>query len=156
MHGYDIKRQIQHELEPVIGLQIKSIYYPLRKLEKAGLIKQKLAKEGNRPEKINYHITGKGKKRFDDLISKSLMSVERPFFHINLSLYFLIYVEKQEAIKRLKMRVVRLRKVCRHLENSFPALRNQSQHVTSIIQHDLDLCRSEMDSISRLIATLSV
>lgn len=155
MHGYDIKRQIHEELEPVTGLKIKSIYYPLRKLEEAGLIKQKWAKEGNRPEKIDYYITAKGKKRFDDLITKSLMSVERPFFHINLSLYFLIYVEKQEAIKRLRMRVLRLRKVCRHLESSFTALRNQSAHVTSIVQHDLDLCRSELDSISRLILRLS-
>ena len=32
-HGYEIKRRIEEELFPFIGLKIKSIYYPLKKME---------------------------------------------------------------------------------------------------------------------------
>ena len=153
-HGYDIKRQIQDELLPMIGLEIKSIYYPLKKMEKLGLIKKDFARQGNRPEKINYSITPKGRKRFDELISSSLMSVERPFFSMNLSLYFLGFVDKKEAQKKLKTRIVLLRKVCHHLEELLHNVKSSPNHVASIFQHDLDLCQSEIESISRLIKVL--
>lgn len=156
MHGYDIKCKIHDELEAVIGLNVKSIYYPLKKLEGAGMIKQGSNRQGKGPEKITYSITPKGRKRFDQLITKSLMSIERPFFHINLSLYFLVYVDKQEAIRRLKTRIVLLNRVCQHLEQSFPSIQSKSPHLTCIIQHDLDLCLAEIDSISRLLKQLSV
>ena len=35
-HGYEIKRQLEEDLSPNIGLQIKSIYYPLQKMETTG------------------------------------------------------------------------------------------------------------------------
>lgn len=151
-HGYDIKCQIQDELGPFIGLEIKSIYYPLKKMEEAGLIKKESAKEGNRPEKIVYSITSKGKKRFDELITDSFLSIERPFFQMNLSLYFLSYVNKEEAKRRLKTRGVLLKKISHHLLLSLEKFK--SGHLSSIIQHDLDLCEAEIQSITRLINTI--
>src|SRR3989338_4855247 len=37
-HGYEIKRLIEEELFPFVGLKIKSIYYPLKTMEKLGLV----------------------------------------------------------------------------------------------------------------------
>ena len=153
-HGYDIKCQIQEELFPFIGLQIKSIYYPLKKMEELGLIKKEAGKEGNWPEKIVYSITAKGKKKFDELIERSFLSIDRPYFQMNLSLYFLSYVDRGEAKRRLKTRVVLLKKVHKHLLESLEKAKVKTGHLASIIQHDLDLCGAEILSVTRLIATI--
>jgi DNA-binding PadR family transcriptional regulator len=153
-HGYDIKRQIEDELVPFIGLQIKSIYYPLKKMEEAGLIKKESGREGNWPEKFIYSITPKGRKKFEQLIAKSFLSVERPFFQMDLSLYFLQYVDKNMARRRLKARLTMLKKIRKHLADSRGKLSDNTQYLLCIIQHDLDLCDAEIQSLTRLISTI--
>ena len=153
-HGYDIKRQIHDELVPFIGLEIKSIYYPLKKMEEEGLIKKAAGREGNWPEKFVYSITAKGKKKFEELITESFLSVERPFFQMNLSLYFLGYVDKQTAKRRLKTRIALLKKIQKHLVASREQFKNTTQHLPHIIQHDLDLCDAEIASVTNLINRL--
>ena len=59
-HGYEIKRQIEEDMFPFVGLKIKSIYYPLKKMEKLGLIKKDIGREGKFPEKYVYSLTTKG------------------------------------------------------------------------------------------------
>ena len=88
-HGYEIKRKIADELYPLIGLKIKSVYYPLQRMEALGLIAKDVGREGKFPEKFIYRITSKGRKRFEQLINQSFIAIERPFFNIDLSLYFL-------------------------------------------------------------------
>jgi DNA-binding PadR family transcriptional regulator len=153
-HGYDIKRQVEDELVPFIGLEIKSIYYPLKKMEESGLIKKEIGREGNWPEKVIYSITPKGKKKFEQLIAKSFLSVERPYFQMNLSLYFLQYVDKTVAKRRLQGRLVLLKKIRKHLADSREKLTSNTQYLLCIIQHDLDLCDAEIQSITRLISTI--
>ncbi|MCR4337842.1 MAG: PadR family transcriptional regulator, partial [Candidatus Omnitrophica bacterium] len=87
-HGYEIKLKLEEELGPFLGLRIKSIYYPLKKMEQLKLIKKDVGREGKWPEKFVYTITPKGKKIFNHLITESFLSIERPFFNIDLSLYF--------------------------------------------------------------------
>ena len=77
-HGYEIKRLIDEELFPFVGLKIKSIYYPLTKMEKLGLIKKDVGREGKWPEKYVYSLTAKGVKSFDHLVTASFFSIERP------------------------------------------------------------------------------
>jgi len=153
-HGYDIKRQIEDELVPFIGLEIKSIYYPLKKIEEAGLIRKETGREGNWPQKVVYSITPKGRKKFEQLITQSFLSVERPYFQMDLSLYFLQYIDKNVAKKRLKTRLVLLKKIRKHLADSKDKLQAKTQYLACILQHDLDLCDAEIQSISRLIHTI--
>ena len=101
-HGYEIKRLIEEDLFPFVGLKIKSIYYPLKKMEKLGLVKKDVGREGKWPEKYVYSLTPKGEKIFDHLITESFLSIERPYFNIDLSLYFLQYVEKGIAKRQLR------------------------------------------------------
>ncbi|HQP11525.1 MAG TPA: PadR family transcriptional regulator, partial [Candidatus Omnitrophota bacterium] len=75
-HGYEIKRIIEEELYPLVGLDIKSIYYPLKKMEDLDLIKKDIGREGRWPEKYIYKITLKGKKIFDHLITESFLLIE--------------------------------------------------------------------------------
>ncbi len=153
-HGYEIKRQIEEELFPFVGLKIKSIYYPLKKMEQLGLVEKDIGREGKWPEKYVYSITPKGRKIFDHLITESFLSIERPYFNIDLSLYFLDNVEKKIVWRRLKARVIFLRRIRRDLENLRTNTKISKKHLLIILEHDLDLVDAEIKSISRLIDSL--
>ena len=153
-HGYDIKRKIEEELFPFIGLRIKSIYYPLKKMERLGLVHKDVGREGKWPEKFIYRITPKGRKIFDHLVTESFLSIERPYFSIDLSLYFLPYVDKEIASRRLRARVIFLQRIKRGLEKLQNNLKDKKGHLHIILEHELDLVTAEIKSIDRLIESL--
>ena len=155
-HGYEIKRIIDEELFPFVGLKTKSIYYPLKKMEQLKLVRKDAGREGKFPEKFIYSITPQGRKIFDHLITESFLSVERPFFSIDLSLYFLPYVDKKLAYKKLRGRVIFLKRIQRDLKQlgarqTTPPL---AKHLAIILDHDLDLVEAEIKSLTRLLAVL--
>ena len=154
-HGYEIKRLIDEELFPFVGLKIKSIYYPLKKMEKLGLIKKDVGREGKWPEKYIYSLTPKGGKIFDHLVTESFLSIERPYFNIDLALYFLQYVDKKIAKRQLRGRVMFLRRIRRELQSFKKSMKKTQNHLEIILDHDLDLVEAEINSIARLIKVLT-
>lgn len=153
-HGYEIKRLIEEELFPFIGLKIKSIYYPLKKMEQLGLVDKDVGREGRWPEKFVYSITAKGEKIFDHLINESFLSIERPYFNIDLSLYFLPYVDQKIARRRLKARVIFLNRIKRDLQGLKKNVKLNAQHLNIILDHDLALVEAEIKSLASLIHIL--
>ena len=124
-------------------------------MEELSLISKDIGREGRFPEKFTYSITPKGRKIFDHLITESFLSIERPFFSIDLSLYFLQYVDKRIARKNLRGRVIFLRRIERDLKKLLENKeRKLSEHLAIIIEHDLDLVSAEIRSISRLMESL--
>jgi len=149
-HGYEIKRLIEDELFQFVGLKIKSIYYPLKKMEKLGLVKKDIGREGKWPEKFVYSLTPKGANIFSHLITESFISIERPYFNIDLSLYFLQYVDKKIATRQLRGRVMFLKRIRRNLEQLKVKIKASQKHLIIIIDHDLDLVEAEIKSIVKL------
>jgi len=154
-HGYEIKRLIDEELFPFVGLKIKSIYYPLKKMEKLGLIKKDVGREGKWPEKYVYSLTAKGDKIFDHLVTESFISIERPYFNIDLALYFLQYVDKGIAKRQLRGRILFLRRIRRELQEVKKAMNKTQGHLEIILDHDLDLVHAEINSITKLNKVLT-
>ena len=152
-HGYEIKRQIEKELIPAIGIQVKSIYYPLKKMEEAGLVEKEVGQQGRFPQRFIYCITPKGRKKFEGLIAKSFLSVERPYFQIDLSLYFLPLADQTLVLKSIKTRLVILKKIRKDLivirSKTF-----RTKPLELIFTHDLDLVGAEIASTEKLIASL--
>jgi len=153
-HGYEIKRTIEEELFPFIGLTIKSIYYPLKKMERLGLVNKDVGREGKWPEKFVYSITPKGRKIFYHLVTESFLSIERPYFSLDLALFFLPHVDKKIASKRMRARVIFLNRIKRDLEKLKVNIADNKAHLLVILEHELDLVSAEIKSISRLISTL--
>ena len=152
-HGYEIKRQLEEDLAPNVGLQIKSIYYPLQKMESSGLIEKEIGRrEGRFPEKYVYRITPKGRKKFDELIEHSFLSIERPFFQIDLAFYFLPLVDKNMAKRRLKVRFTLLKRIRKELTLLQPSAKTKI--LSLILQHDLDLVDAEINSTQKVIDQL--
>ena len=154
-HGYQIKKQIKTILSLFAGIDMKSIYYPLRILEKKGLLAKHSDRQGNRPQRLVYKLTPKGQARFKQLLSKSLLELKRPQFSLDLSLYFLKNIEPQEARRRLRGRMLMLGKLQRDLERTILSLGPaDNPSMRQILRHDLQMVETETGFLADLIKTI--
>jgi len=151
-HGYEIKTKIRQILSIFAGVQLKSIYYPLRVLEKKKLVLKRAGKQGRRPERFVYYLTAKGKKRFEELLSKSLLVLKRPQFSLDLSLYFLHYLKPKSAKRRLRGRLSILSKISRGIERVINTKELQkTPALLCILEHNLCLLRAEVSFLGSLL-----
>lgn len=153
-HGYEIKRLIEEDLSRFVGLNIKSIYYPLKKMEKLGLINKEPDRSGNYPEKHVYSLTDKGNDIFAHLITESFLSIKRPYFDIDLSLYFLEYVDKTIARRQLRGRILFLKKIISQIQGVQSETDTSKKHLHIILEHNLDLVAAEIKSLQKLMDIL--
>lgn len=151
-HGYEIKVQAREILSLFAGVQLKSIYYPLKILEKKGLLTKRVVKKGKRPPRLVYCLAPKGKERFEMLLNKNLLDFKRPQFTLDLSLYFLGFLKPALARRRLEKRLEILDKISsgiggmfnsKELKKSLPLLR--------IMEHNLCLLRAESTFLGSLL-----
>jgi DNA-binding PadR family transcriptional regulator len=143
-HGYEIKKQIKNVVSTFAVLEVESIYYTLNLLEKKGFVKKVTASEGSRPEKFVYSLTSKGEQRFTQLLTKSILTVERPNFSIDIALYFLPFLPADIACHRLKGRARILSRVEEALKTLAGQLKAKSSyHLKSIVEHNLELLQAE-------------
>ena len=151
-HGYEIKVKIRQILSLFAGVDLKSIYYPLKVLEKKGLLDKYVGKEGKRPERFVYSLTEKGKARFDELLNKSLLNFKRPQFSLDLSLYFLDYLKPALSRRRLAARLMILKKISSGIEEVFKSREFKNQiSLLRILKHNLCLLQAESEFLSTLL-----
>lgn len=155
-HGYEIKKEIKKVLGPFAGLETKSIYYPLRTLQKNKFLKRKIGKVGRRPEKYIYSLTLTGRRRFEELLNKNFLIIQRPFLNVDLSLFFLPHADKSVILRRLKSRLRGLERIERWEEKMFKKLKDDEDkyHLFAIIDHNLKLIKAEIAFISEFIKYL--
>ncbi|MBN2096928.1 MAG: PadR family transcriptional regulator [Candidatus Omnitrophica bacterium] len=155
-HGYEIKKTIQEELSTFANLDSQSIYYPLRRLEKKGLVKKRIGRKGKRPEKFIYTITKEGEKDFEKLLNDNFLSFQRPIFNLDLSLYFLPLVQSGLAESRLRSRLRGMAHIMRWLKSRKATLEKSEQpyHLLAIIEHQIELTKADIKFTQKLIKTL--
>jgi len=151
-HVYEIKVKIREILSLFAGVELKSIYYPLKILEKKGLLTKQIVKKSKRPQRFVYCLTDKGKKRFETLFNKNLLDFKRPQFTLDLSLYFLNFMQPVLVRRRLEKRLKILKKIShaivqmlnsKDLKESLPLCR--------IMEHNLCLLRAESSFLNSLL-----
>ena len=151
-HGYEIKTNVRQILSLFAGVELKSIYYPLKVLEKKGLLTKRVGKAGRRPERFVYSLTPQGKKRFEELLNKSLLVIKRPQFSLDLSLYFLHYLKPASARRRLRGRLNMLNKLLRGMEKMARSKELQKTPALSrILEHNLRLLKAEESFLESLL-----
>ncbi len=151
-HGYQLKKLIEKIHGLFATMDTKSIYYPLKVMEREGFITKERSREGNRPEKFIYHITARGRMRFFKLLNDNFLIIQRPFINVDLSLYFLPCVERGLAKKRLKIRLRGLERVKHWLEER--KKEPLKPHLMLILEHNIDLVEAEIKFTQGLINTL--
>jgi len=151
-HGYDIKAQVREILSLFAGIQLKSVYYPLRILEQKGLVGKRIARIGKRPKRIIYSLTNKGKKRFEDLLGRSLLELKRPQFSLDLSLYFLHYLNPVSARNRLRARLRILKRISLGMEKMVNVKpKNNPSPLSRILEHNIQMLKAESCFLSGII-----
>jgi DNA-binding PadR family transcriptional regulator len=153
-HGYQIKLKIKEILSLFAGVDLKSIYYPLRLLERKGFVTKRIGKAGKRPERFVYSLTPKGKNHFDELLNKSFLNFHRPHFSLDLSLYFLHYIKSSVAKRRLRARMLVLKNLAQDLKHMVNTRQNQTSSLTYILEHNLQMVETEQGFLANLIKTL--
>jgi DNA-binding PadR family transcriptional regulator len=145
-HGYEIKRQLGKILFPYIGIDSKSIYYPLKILENKGLLIKKVTQAGRRPRRFVYELTPKGNARFNELLKASFLNFKRPQFSLDLSLFFLKFTKPEVAKRRLRARILLLERLSQGLNQTFSSLKNKraSSFLLAILEHDRQMVKTEI------------
>jgi len=154
-HGYEIKIKVREILSLFAGVELKSIYYPLRVLEQEGMVVKRKNRLGRRPERYVYALTEKGESRFRELLEKSFMDFKRPQFSLDLSLYFLHYLRPDIAKHRLQVRMRVLARLIKSLEQMVTASRKKRPlSLINILEHNLQMVETESRFLTRLIKDL--
>lgn len=154
-HGYEIKKKIKEILSLFTGVDLKSIYYPLKILEKRGLVVKRENKQGRRPQRFVYELTPKGQNRFNELLKQSFLNFKRPHFTLDLSLYFLNYMKPEIAKRRLRARMQVLDKVITGLKQMISSLKKKKLvSLENILEHNLQMVETESKFLTNLIKTL--
>lgn len=153
-HGYEIKKKIKEILSLFAGVDLKSIYYPLRVLEKKNMVTKRITRPGRHPQRLVYTLTQKGETRFKELLNRSLLNFKRPQFSLDLSLYFLNYIKPDIVKRRLRARTRVLWRLSRSLRQMISLLKKKgSSSLVYILEHNLQMVETESKFLSRLIKT---
>ena len=151
-HGYEIKKRIRQILSLFAGLEIKSVYYPLRILEKKGLLSKLTARQTKRPTRFIYTLTEKGEERFNNLLLKSFLDFKRPQFNLDISLYFFRYLKPKIIKRRLQTRIRMLERISRGLTQMVKSLKSKKSpsFLWLILEHNLEMVDTEVRFLKRL------
>jgi len=152
-YGYEIKKVIENEFGIFSSLNSVSIYYPLRIMEKEGLIKKASARGQKNLNRYVYQITSKGEKQLNRLLLDNLLSERRPFLEVDISLYFLSLLNKDDVLRRMRLRAIFLEKVKKWLTEKLPSYEDK-MHLKILLRHHLNLASAEEEFVREIIALL--
>lgn len=143
-HGYEIKKEIKEILSLFAGIDLQSIYYPLKVLEKKDMVRKNVIKEGNRPVRYVYALTPKGEARFNVLLNKSFLDFKRPQFSLDLSLYFLNHIKPEVAKRRLRARIFIIKQLSVSLKQMVKSFEKKKPYsLVRILNHNLQMLEAE-------------
>ncbi|MGB7759598.1 MAG: PadR family transcriptional regulator [Bryobacteraceae bacterium] len=108
-HGYQMKKVIAEQLADFTDIKLPTVYYHLERLETEGLVSSSRDQNANRPEKIVYSITRKGKYAFQQLLKETLQSGYRPTFPLDAGFYFLSCLSQAQIRSVLAMHVEKMK-----------------------------------------------
>jgi len=150
-HGYEIKKLIKKELGVFTSLENKSIYYPLKIMEKRGLIERCADNKEKGALRYVYAITARGNKEFLRLAMEAFTSQKRPFIDIDIPLYFLPYFNKKEVFARMRLRKRFLEKVKGWLVDNLEISKEFLPHQRLLLKHHLNLLSAEENFVEEII-----
>lgn len=157
-HGYEMKKLIEEDLGRFMELSSGPIYYGLKNLEARGLVTKTIGQHGRRPEKHIYKITDKGRKEFRNLLHRNFLTLHRPFHNLDLSLYFLKFLEPPEVLKMIRERLAGLRQIRLWAHQLEKSLRQEgkpyhliaiSEHIYLTVQVEIDFIKDFMESLKQ-------
>lgn len=117
LYGYEIKQIIEEHMNDWTSIAFGSIYFALDKLTEEKFV-EKIGVEqpGKRPSRSVYQITDSGRDEFLQLLRNGWNEVEREFFAIDICLFFLDSLPREEVIQYLQQRIQIYQATLTHLQ----------------------------------------
>ena len=101
-HAYRLNEYVTHAMSLYADIKKSTVYYTLEKLEKDGYVEHETEREGKRPERRVYQITGKGKSYFRQLLRNNLSEFTRTYFNDDIGIAFMNQLSTSEARELLE------------------------------------------------------
>ena len=98
MHGYELKKEFEQSVSFIWSINIGQLYTLLKKMEEENAIVKETVPQENRPDRLVYEITDKGRKEFQEWLSSPVIrkNTKDEFY---LKMMFLEKVMKEDAKK---------------------------------------------------------
>jgi len=118
LHGYEIKRLIERSMGDWTSIAFGSIYFALAKLTEEGFIERVATeKRGRRPSRSVYAVTEAGRVEFLSLLKEVWAEPERHYFSLDLGLFFMRALSREEILGYLARRTALTRTYLQHVED---------------------------------------
>jgi len=103
-HGYEIKKQIQHDIGYLTDINHNMLYPTLRRFAEEGLVTKRLNEQAGRPNQTIYELTKLGEKKITELVNRfsEKEAKSQVEFLIRVSLFHHITAENQLRILSLR------------------------------------------------------
>ncbi|MFZ5911332.1 MAG: PadR family transcriptional regulator [Chloroflexota bacterium] len=118
LYGYEIKQIIEEHMSDWTSIAFGSIYFALDKLAGEGFVENVgVEQPGKRPSRSVYQITEAGREEFLRLLRQGWQTVERQYFDMDIYLFFLADLPRDEVIGYLEQRQAALQEVLEHVRS---------------------------------------
>jgi DNA-binding PadR family transcriptional regulator len=109
MHGYQLNAFLDKRLNYISDLKESSAYYLLKKLEADNYVSKRIERQGNRPRRYVYELTGDGERRFQELLRDNLSDAHKPYFNADIGFLFMDALPPDELQASLERKRAGLR-----------------------------------------------
>jgi DNA-binding PadR family transcriptional regulator len=156
MHPYEMvslmRERGKHES---VRLKYSSLYSVVSALEREGLIvPRETIREGRRPERTVYEITGAGRGEFLTWLRELLREPVKEYTHFAAGLSFLPGLPPEEAVALLKERVLRLEEETEEMRSRLDSAMEQFNLPRLFLvesEHELMLREAELGWVRGLV-----
>jgi DNA-binding PadR family transcriptional regulator len=101
LHGYQLKAAIEREARDFAKIKLPNLYYHLGKMRERGWLESKEGREGTRPEKEVFSVTGEGRLRFRDFLERCLSEPVDWDFPLDGALFFSKGLSAKSVVREL-------------------------------------------------------
>jgi DNA-binding PadR family transcriptional regulator len=153
-YGYELKQIIEEHMGDWTSIAFGSIYFALDKLSEEKFI-EKISTEqsGNRPSRSVYEITEAGRDEFFRLLRQSWQNMDRQYFDLDISLFFMDHLSRDEIQQYLHQRRIEMEHILNHLEEH-EAQQMSDPHVPpqarAIFSHSRMHMQAELDWLNQV------
>ena len=135
MHGYKLNEYVNQAMGMHTDIKKSTIYYTLENLGKDGYVEQQVEREGRRPERRVYKITGKGKTYFLELLRRHLSDYTRTYYSDDIGIAFMHHLPSDEVRRLLTEKREKIQSILKHFREQPKKDENQRYVVSHNIAH---------------------
>jgi DNA-binding PadR family transcriptional regulator len=157
MHPYQMLRLLrERHKDDVLVLKRGSLYHAINRLESAGLIAAvTVDREGRRPERTTYQLTGKGEQDLAGWLQERIANVQRSPSEFMGTLSFLVHLPPKVAAAHLQARVQALQFQIARLEAGMAQARGFVDRINLIeSEYLLAMLKAEIHWVRALVVEL--